>query len=174
MNNWIPKNKTVRFSVLIAFSGVLLYFVSLFVVFRETKQIEDLYHSSESELFKEEKFRAVQSVVESNKELIQNLENFFIKKGDEVKFIEQIETAAKNSGIEFLIDSIDVASNQNDPFKEDVKIKIKTEGSWRGTMNFIDKLEKMPFGVLIENIDLDGKSSVGWSGSVGFVVFREK
>ena len=87
--------------------------------------------------------------------MIQTLQNYFVQKDDEVKFIEQIEKIARASGVKFEMTSIDVKANQPNSFSENVNVKMKLEGFWRGVVSFIDKLEKMPFGVLVEKIDLD-------------------
>jgi Tfp pilus assembly protein PilO len=173
MNNWIPKNKTVRFAAITALFSVILYFGSLFLVSRETNKIENAYYSTESDSYKEEKFRAIKAVAETNKEPIQTLQDFFVQKGDEAKFIEQIENIARASGIKFEISSIDVKANQANSFKEDVNVKMKVEGSWQDAMYFIDRLGKMPFGVLVEDVSLNADTPGKWSGSVEFIIFRE-
>ncbi|MFH0804312.1 MAG: hypothetical protein V1896_01800 [Candidatus Zambryskibacteria bacterium] len=174
MNSWIPKKKIVKLAIAIATVSVLLYFAGLLVVSNEIGKIENFYASSESELSKNEKSLAIKSIAETNKELIQTLKDFFIQKGDEVKFIEEIEGVARASSVKFEINSIDVKASQGDSFKEDVSVKMKTEGSWKNTLSFIDKLRKMPFGVLIEKINLDADAPGNWSGSIEFIIFREK
>ncbi len=153
---------------------VTLYFAGLFVVLAEIKKVENFYQSVESEAFREEKSWAIKSVAEANKESIQTLRNFFIQKGDEVKFIEQIEEIATSSAVKFEISSIDVKANQPDSFKENVSVRIKIEGSWGNIMRFIGRLERMPFGVSVEKIGLNVDTPGNWSGLVEFVVFREK
>lgn len=174
MNNLIPKNKFVALALIMTLLSITLYFISLLVVLREKKEIEELYFNTESESAKEEKIRTIKYIAEVNKEPMQTLQNYFIQKDDEVAFIEQIEKVARVSGIKFEITSIDVVVGQTDSFKENVKVKMKLEGSWRNIMYFTDKLEKMPFGVLVENLNLDSGSSGNWSGPIEFIVFREK
>ena len=174
MGNWIPKNKIVRFAAIAALFSMVLCFSGLFIVFREIKKVENLYNDIESESFKEKKFWVIRSIAETNKEVIQTLRGFFIQKGDEVKFIEQIEEIARGSAIKFDIISIDIKANQEDSFKEDVGVKMKMEGSWENVISFVNKLEKMPFGVLINNINLDADIPGHWSGFVEFIIFREK
>lgn len=174
MNNWIPKNKVIRSAIAAAVFSILLYFVGLLVISNEIKKIEDFYRDTDSESFKEEKFWAVKSIAEANEESIQTLRDFFIQKGDEVKFIEKIEEIARASSIKFEISSIDVKTNQEDSFKEDVSVKMKIEGSWKDVVYFIDKLNKIPFGVSIEKVNLDANTPGNWSGFVEFIIFREK
>jgi hypothetical protein len=174
MNNWIPKNKIVKFSAVVAFLSIVLYFGGLFIVLKETKKVENFYNDTESEFSKEKKFWVVKSITDTNAEVIQTLKNFFVQKNDEVKFIEQIEVVGKSSAIKFDISSIDIESTPGDSFKEDIEVKMMIGGSWEGIMRFVDKLEKMPFGVLVGNMNLDSDGSGYWSGSVEFTIFREK
>ena len=156
-----------------ALLSITLYFIGLFFVLNKINTIENTYNSAESESSKEKKFWAIKPIAETNKELIQTLRDFFVKKGDEVKFIEQIEGVAQSSAIKFEIVSIDVA-NQEGQFEENVKMKVGAEGPWRNIISFINKLEKMPFGVLIENVNLNTKTQDNWSGFIEFIIFREK
>jgi Tfp pilus assembly protein PilO len=174
MNNWIPKNKIVRFAIASFLFSVILYFVCLLIVVNEIKKIENLYRNTDSELFKEEKFLAIKSIAEADKEPIQTLRDFFVQKGDEVKFIEKIEETARASSIKFEIVSIDVKVNPEDSFKEDIGVKMKMEGSWGNIIHFMDKLNKISFGVSIEKVNLDANSPGNWSGSIEFIIFREK
>ncbi|OHA93818.1 MAG: hypothetical protein A3E02_02315 [Candidatus Zambryskibacteria bacterium RIFCSPHIGHO2_12_FULL_38_34] len=174
MNNWVPKNKIVKFAAVTALFSVILYFGGLFIVSEKIKKIEDDYHSTESDSYKEEKFRVIKSIAVTNTEPIQTLQDFFVQKGDEAKFIDQIESAARANGIKFETSSIDVSSNQPDSFKEDVNVKMAIEGSWRNVMYFIDKLGRMPFGVLVLDTSLNADTPGDWSGSVEFIIFREK
>lgn len=174
MSNLIPKNKFVILVVIIALLSIVLYCVGLLVVLGEKKEIEELYLNTESESAKEEKISVIKNIAETNKDLIQTLQNYFVQKDDEVKFIEQIEKIARASGVKFEMTSIDVKANQPNSFSENVNVKMKLEGFWRGVVSFIDKLEKMPFGVLVEKIDLDANVPGDWSGTIEFIIFREK
>jgi len=174
MNNWVPQNKTIKFAAAIALVSVILYFGGLFVVLRETKKVEDTFHNTESSIYKEKEIRVIKSIVETNKESIKTLQDFFIQKGDEIEFIEKIESVAKSSSVKFEITSIDVEEAKGDSFKEDVNLKMKLEGSWIEVTSFLDKLEKMPFGVLVEEASLEANTPGDWSGLVEFIIFRER
>jgi Tfp pilus assembly protein PilO len=175
MNTWIPKNNIVRLAATVLLVSIILYFAGLFITLRQIKKVEDLYNNAESGFSKNEKFLAIKSAVEENQDAIIFLRSFFVSKDDEVKFIEQIEDAAKNSGIKSEIASIDVKpSTDKTSLKEDVMVKINIEGQWKNMMTFVDKLEKLPFGVSINKINLDTSGKGLWSGSVDFIIFREK
>jgi hypothetical protein len=175
MNTWIPKNKIVKVVAGILLASVVLYFGGLFIALKQINKVESLYNNTESESSKNDKLSAIKTLAEANQDGIATLRNFFIKKDDEVKFIEQIEMAAKNSSIKSEITSIDVKTEEiQSPFKEDVEVKMNIEGPWGNVMTFMDKLERLPFGVEVENMNFDASSPKYWSGGIEFIVFREK
>jgi len=169
----LPKNKTIMFAVALASLSIVLYFSGLFIVLREIKKIETAFYSTESDFYKEEKIRVIKSITEINKESVKELQDFFIKKGDEVKFIEQIENVARSFAVDFEIMSINVKENKTASFKEDVILKMKIEGSWKEVMYFLNKLERMSFGVSIENLNLEANTPGNWSGIVEFIIFNQ-
>jgi Tfp pilus assembly protein PilO len=174
MEKWLPKNNIVNFAIIAVLISILLYFTGLFIVYKETKKAENLYTDTESEFFKGKKFWAIQSLVEKNSETIQLLRSFFVQKGDEINFIEQIENVAKGSGVKFDISSIEVKEDAENSFEEDVFVKMEIEGSWKNVMAYVENIERMPFGVSVVDITLDAQSPGNWSGSIQFVLFREK
>ena len=173
-NNWVPKKKTVVTTLIILGLSIVFYLASLFVMVQKQKEIENVFRSTESEVSKGEKRWVLKSILSVYTEEIQTLRNFLIRKGDEVTFIEQIEGVGRVSGIQFEIKSIDLKTKVESSFKEDVMIKMSINGKWDNIISFIDHLEKMPFGVLIENFDLKTSGAGEWSGSISMVVFREK
>lgn len=173
MNSWIPKNKILKMALIAMVFSMALYFIILFLVIKETKKVKNFYQDTNSDSFKQEKFLAIKYIAESNRDLIQTLKDFFVQKGDEIKFIEEIELVANKSGVDFEIESIDLKADENDQ-KENIIVKIKTNGSWVDNIKFIDNLKKMSFGVLIQKVSLDADKPGNWSGFVEFIIFREK
>ncbi len=173
MQNWIPKKNTLVSVVLLATLSFLLYTVCLIIVFWQIRKIETYYQNTESKSSVEEKIRALKIAITNNQENIEMVRKFFVQKGDEVTFIERLETLGDDVGLEFEIASIDVKSNQAKNLKEDVTVRVGVDGSWENIMKFVDGLEKMPFGVMIQNLNIDTKSATGWSGFVELIVFRE-
>lgn len=137
-------------------------------------EIEKAYSDVESVVTKEENSQAIERIVAENALQIQALRDFFVAPGDEVGFIEKIEAVGKSSELIFEITSISQDKTSDDPVKEDIKVRIAVEGSWQSIMTFIKELERMPFGVIITNINIDANSEKGWAGFVEIIIFREK
>lgn len=174
MNNWIPKNKILRFAAGLAVLGLVVYLAGVMVILMKTKKVESSYSNTESDLFKEQKFWAIKSVTDANEEPIKYLKDFFVRSGDEVFFIEKIEEMARISNINLEIVSIDIKPNQTDLFEEEVLVKIKVGGTWNGVMLFVDKLERMDFGVVTEDINLDAETAGNWVGAIEFIFIKNK
>ena len=174
MNNWIPKNKILRFAAGLAVLGLVVYLAGVMIILMKTKKVESSYSNTESDLFKEQKFWAIKSVTDANEEPIKYLKDFFVRSGDEVFFIEIIEEMARISNINLEIVSIDIKPNQTDLFEEEVLVKIKVGGTWNGVMLFVDTLERMNFGVVIEDISLDAETAGNWVGAIEFIFIKNK
>lgn len=174
MNSWIPKNQTFRFAIGLAIFSMLLYFAGLLLVSIESKKVEKSYSNTESDSFKEQKFWAIKSTADANAESIEYLKNFFVVKGGEVSFIEKIEEIAKVSSIKFEIASIDIKPEQKDIIEEEVIVKIKVGGNWNSIMSFVNQLEKINFGVTIDDISLDAETPGNWVGTIEFLIYKNK
>lgn len=174
MNNWIPKKTLIVSSLAATVTCIMIYTTGLFLVFGEIDKIEGYYTDTESKSGREERVRAIKFAADAYKQEIESLRKFFIQKGDEVKFIEQIEEAGRRSELAFEISDLSVKDASSKSEKEDVVVRVDIEGSWESVVSFLEELQKMEFGVLIEEVNLDAKNPGFWSGFIEFVVFRNK
>lgn len=174
MKNWIPKKTLLTFLASAAAVSLLLYSTGLFLVLREIKKIENSYKDTESSSSKERRAHALKSIAEVNKDSIQILRDFFVKKGDEVQFIEKIEEIAESSKINFEIYSINPKEDKENSFTEDIEMTIKIEGSWNNVITFMNSLDKINFGVSFREVALDSNKPGEWSGTVDIIIYREK
>lgn len=174
MKDWIPKNKKVRIAAIFAIGAFILYTVIFITVWLGVKRAEDFYQNSESEVAKNEKLVVVKNIVESNKESLQSIDTFFIGTGGEVLAIEQIEEVARDFGISFTIDSINEPKQEENEFIEKLQVDTKVSGPWSNIVSFLHRLERMPFGVLISDVNLSDEAEGGWAGSIKFDIFRFK
>lgn len=153
---------------------LLIYFGGLIFVLSEINKVESAYTNAESTFSRRQRAETVKIIADVHKENIKTLHNFYIQKGDEVAFIENIEKLGQQTGLDFEIDSIDVLSKDSSSFKENISVKIKIEGSWSQILRFLESLEKTYFGVSIEEVNLNADGLGDWSGHIRLLVFREK
>lgn len=174
MKKLIPKKSFLIFSFVIAGFSVITYVLGLFLVYGEIDKIENYYNNSESSSGREARVRAIKSASEKYEKEIDFLRKFFIQEGDEVRFIEQIENSAKDSGIKFELVSLNVREGDNKSIKEDVLVRMAIEGSWQQIISFIESIQRMEFGLSVEEVSIDANRPGLWSGFVEFLVFRNK
>lgn len=174
MSNWIPNQKVLIFTSVGALFCILIYFGGLSFLLSEIGKIEQTYTEAALKINQRERAQTLKLVAETYEEDLTTLRNFYLRKGDEVVFIEETESLARQSGLDFEIVSINPILTTEAEFKEDIELRVGIEGSWRQIMNFLEQLEKASFGVSVENVSIDATAPGEWSGFVEFIVFREK
>jgi uncharacterized protein YfcZ (UPF0381/DUF406 family) len=173
MKNWLPNKNIFRGVALVLALCAFVYVAMLFLVYQKRSEISSYGEETRSMLAQEEDSLRIKSIVDNHKDSIQKVRQFFIERGDEIEFIETIEAVARDSQVKSEISSISQSQNK-DPEKEDIRVKVEVEGSWSRVATFLDKLEKMPFGILMQSVTLDSRQAGVWSGSIEFIVYREK
>jgi Tfp pilus assembly protein PilO len=168
------QNKSLKFSAVFASLCLLAYILGLLFMWVRIKNIEESYRNVETDLSKEQKALSIRSSVEKSSESIDKIRGFFVSKNDNLKFIEEIEKVARNSGIEFEIVSIDPKPNQEGSFKEDLEVKMKATGSWGNLGALLAKIEKMPFLVLVTKSDFILDEPGIWTANLHFEIYKEK
>lgn len=173
MKNWVPSKKLLATSITVASLGVLLYVGALVYLLGYIRNIENFYSDADSGFAQTAKVQAVKSIVASNGAYIDTLRQFFVKKGDEVQFIENIEMLGREAGVAFEISSIKAEPDPGTSFKENITVGINTEGSWTQIISFINKLEKAQFGAVVSDVRLEDSGRGRWSGDIKIQIFRE-
>lgn len=82
--------------------------------------------------------------------------SYFIKRDNVVSFIENIEQEARSLKIEIFIRSVDEAkySDNENENKEFINLQIETRGSWADTLRFVSYLERLPYKISLNNVEL--------------------
>lgn len=158
---------------LMAFICLTVYFGGILYIQKELVKIKTSHEDIESEIYKKERIKALETLVMNNTDSIENLRNFFVRKDDEVKFIEYIEGTAKISGVDFEISTITSKTEEIGIPKEDILVRVAVRGAWNSVMKFIDTMEKGNFGVLIREVEMDNNSSGGWFASILLNFYKE-
>lgn len=93
---------------------------------------------------------------EDLKEMARDINAYFVSKDGVVNFIEDVEKEARTYQLEVFVRSVDVTKNSDDPNdnKEVMKLKLEMRGSWGNTLRFISYLERIPYKVTLENIEM--------------------
>ncbi len=173
MNLWVIKMNKRIFAGLLLLVSISIYCVGFFITNSKINAIESAYSNTASTIALQEEARKIRVITEENAEEIEMLSKYFVPKGDEVVFIEDVESLAKNSGIKFDITSIAPIKVQGDSAEsKEISVKMNIEGSWNSMISFFDGLEKLPFGISTQSFSLDKPSGASWKGSLEFLVFN--
>lgn len=173
MNSWVPKTNIVIVAVALLCLSALVYGGALFVINKKVASIELAYSNTANTLALEEEARTLKVVADENYEKIDFVNKYFVEKGDELVFIEDIESVAKNLNIKFSIASITpVKPSSEGGESKEISVKMNMEGSWNSIASFVDRIEKLSFGVLVQNFSIDKQSGGVWGGSIEFLVFN--
>jgi len=91
-----------------------------------------------------------------------NITNSIIPSGEDVKFIEDLESLARSDGLEIVIDSLSFEADKRADANGVVvlSVKAKTVGTWTGNYSFLTQLESLPTKVKVKNVTLGDKIDV--------------
>ncbi len=145
-------------------------FVADYFLFRDIKIKNEHISSLENDLSLQDKRQeylvSTQKLVKSVEQDIANINNSIIPKQNDVKFIEGIETMAKDNNLKIEINSL---FTQNDEVASTtatiLSMKVKTTGGWSGTYKFLAEIESLPFKIKIGNMTMYS-SNIGGDGAV--------
>lgn len=114
-------------------------------------QNELLDHASESKYL-----ASIQNIVSKANISIEQINSSILSSDSNVVIIETIEQIATKNGLEITIDSIAVEDlvATKDSDMTTLKIRVKTNGKWIQTYNFISELESLPYQINVEKSSL--------------------
>ena len=105
---------------------------------------------------------------------IATIDSFFVRSGEEVRFIEEIEERARQAGVVIEISSLVVSARKGSDIVEDLKMKVTFEGSWEKGRQFLSVLQSMPYAVSLTEADMRNLGEAGWRGQLNFSVMKIK
>ena len=132
-------------------------FVVIYFVFADIKQKNENISTLENDLSLKTKQQqylvSMQRTVKNADSDISRINNSIIGAGEDVQFIESLESIAKNNGLTINIDSL-VFEDSTLPKSSSMttlKVRAKTSGGWLGTYKFLGQIESMPLKIKINN-----------------------
>ncbi len=95
----------------------------------------------------------------------EKLDAVFIGQKDVLSFIKEIETLAKESGVEMEFRSVDISKNNNE---EKPIFQFKATGSFPDVFHYLVLLENIKYQIIFDNISFQERGLVG-SGDDAYV-----
>lgn len=96
--------------------------------------------------------RAVKNIQKENEEI----DTHFVKSGDVVPFLNNIEALAPKVGARAETASVDISND-----KTSLLVRIEVEGSFNSIYKFIKLLENSPYQLELSNVDLSESGMMG-------------
>ena len=168
MKNWIPTKKHIIFGTLFTTVVLVVYIFSVWFVNMSINKLADIYKTNNSLSSNDQTYRFILSVSESQKEYIEKLRSFFIHNDGDIDFIKNIESVGSKSGVSFNIQSI---NNTKNP--KEILVIVKAEGTWLEVNNFLNMLDRMPYGINIKSLSLESHLKNVWNASVDFIAYKD-
>ena len=156
MKNFSNTQKILVITIVLAMVSLGLYGFLFWQVRSENQEASQLLGEAEQDVEKEKTLRAAKISLEKNKQFIEKIDTYFVPKDGVVGFIQELETIGKQTGVSLTIGGVTAESDQRtkDDFKETLRIRLETSGSWEKTFYFLSVLESLPYRAQVEQIAL--------------------
>ena len=153
--------KSLKITIIFLSLVVLALFVVHYLLFGsiriKNEHISTLENQLSMENDKESYLVSAKKTLDDLSSDTDRISNSIIANGEDVKFIESLESLASSEGLTMDIQSL---SFESDPKLASTtvtifKIKGKTEGSWAGNYTFLAQVESLPFKVKVNRFSLE-------------------
>jgi hypothetical protein len=175
MNKYIPDKKDLYGAVGMLAAGVLIFVAAIIAVSSKISTIyEESMQAETVAIGIEEAFIIKKDLAELHDE-VSILNSYFIQSGDEVRFIEKLESVARASNVKIEISSIAVGKEPTQSaFTENLGMRIRFEGDRASIHNFLKRMESMPHAVSLGNFSFELLVDELWSGQIEVSVLKIK
>lgn len=162
--------KSMIVSIVLAVAIFVIYGFVFYDIKAKNEQISSLTNDVQQLRSKDDILKATKTILDQNKDLISQLDSYFIPADGVVGFIRILESVGKFSGIDMTINSVgtETDSKVKDDIKEILRLHVKTNGSWENTFYFLSILENLPYRIDVE------EATLGLMGSTDKVFFDNK
>lgn len=94
------------------------------------------------------------------------LDNYFISASTTVEFLERLENNAKLARVILKINQAEI--------KDNLRLTLSTEGSFSAVNHFLGLLEKFPYALRVERLDLRVGDKGLWRGDLVIILATQK
>jgi len=177
-----PNSKSRNMLIVAAVLNAIVFGIFLFTFFTikaKNERISSLTNETEQYLERDTMLRSIQGVLADTKDDLSLINSYFVSQDGAVDFIETVESVGRQSGIAVSIGSVSVQGGEEESQSvgEMLKLGVKTEGSWKNSIYFLELVESIPFKTHLEKASFltkKGDRSGVWKGEVEFSVFKLK
>lgn len=147
------KNKKIMYKVIITtlITGVCVFgALYLYIHIEKTKETIKVAREEITIARKqEEDIQTLRRTLRTTVEDQARLEDYFITKGESVRFIEAVETVGKESGVELEIKSV---TETGEVGVKKLRIEAVISGKYNLVKNAVLRIEHMPYEIFIDSV----------------------
>ncbi|MBI2097504.1 MAG: hypothetical protein HYT46_01015 [Candidatus Vogelbacteria bacterium] len=106
-----------------------------------------------------------QQALTANQSELAKVRSAFVSRESLIQFIEELETVARESGVDLTLDEPVIESNS-------LTLSMKAVGSFAKVYRWLERLENLPYRLTFERINLSAGLNAGadWSGDISLVL----
>jgi len=138
-------------------STISLYVFVYWSIYKDSKSVASLVTQSSTDFEKSERIRVAKAEIAKNGDFISKIDSYFIPKDGVVTFINEIENLGKSTDVSTTISSIEpliIDVKEKNSFKETLSVKLEAVGSWKNVYQFVSLLENLPYGIVIDEVQI--------------------
>lgn len=143
-------------TAILAILSFLIYGFLFWDIRIKNQKISTLSQQEESDIKKDNSLRGIRDSLESNKIELEALNSYFLRPDGIVDFIEFLEDLGEKSGIALTIGGVstELDPKVKDDFKEILRLRLETSGSWNEIFYFLNALERLPYAIRVDNFSV--------------------
>ena len=177
MNKYIPTKKDLVTSIAAAIAGLGVLIFSIIIVTAKVHSINQGLSEVRQVTQGMDKTYLIKKDLADYKDQISTIDLFFLKPGDEIGFIEKLETVATTSRVKLEISSISDTKDSKKATSESVDtltLKAHLEGGLDQIADFLKKVENLKLATSIGNVELSQMTGLVWRGDLEISVLKTK
>lgn len=120
----------------------------------------------------QERYDELQVILSQSEDEHAELDSHLLTEGKTINFLSEIETLARNMGLQFSTDSLEVETMPNPQFGS-IVMRLQAEGERATLIEFLTLLETLPYYSRIQELQFDrvqARSGTLWSARITLMV----
>lgn len=143
----------------------------------KNEHISDLTSRIEAEAATEQTIREKKALVENTAAFREKLLSFTLGSKEAVSFIEFLERTGTDAGVRATVESVSAREHPRLSSMEELRLKIKSTGSWPAIVRFLGLMELLPYEADVDQIVVSKAEFEGgdaWRADFVLTVLKEK
>lgn len=151
--------------VSMAIAGFTFFYVSM-----EGAKLEEQMEVVGKNRLMQDRYNNLLKILEDTKTEHEQLGGHLLTEGNTINFLSEIESLARDMGLRFTTDSLDVEALPNPQF-EAINLKLRADGDRETLVSFLNILESLPYFSRINELGLEAAGGEDlWSAKITLMV----